>query len=89
MARKKVKVRKKRTKVPSKLNEMAWDMARIMTRHRPDKKYVNKKTFCPTCELYGCLGFDNVFQWCTECPYNFCPKDLEFTKICKECGRIK
>lgn len=93
MARKKVKVRKPKKKkkpvaflIDPILNELAWEISRVVTARRPNPEYINIKSFCPTCKMYFCLGFDGVLVWCKECFYHPCHKELESRRICKPCS---
>jgi hypothetical protein len=79
--------RKKSPKrLSSSLNELAWKMARAMTKIEPDREYTNRKSHCDKCGQTFCLGFDNVEQSCKDCFYHPCPKEMAFHRNCRNCG---
>lgn len=67
------------------IDKLAWDMARIMTKMRPDPKLVNKKVYCKKCDQYYCLGFDGVDVYCKGCFYYPCQKELTGERLCHQC----
>ena len=66
---------------------LAWEMARIMTKRDWDKTYVNVKSRCTKCTKSYCLGFNNVIQYCSDCFYFPCVKELQSIRTCRKCRR--
>ena len=83
------------------VNKLFWEMARIMTRQRPDPKLINKKSFCHVCKKYFCLGADSVEQYCDTCFYmknkdaplgegmffSGCTKEVQSSRPCRRCTK--
>jgi hypothetical protein len=92
--------KKRRPKKPpsakeKKLNDLAWKMARVMTRRKFNDALCNKHVYCKVCQREFCLGFDGVDVYCETCyykPYTIdgehcgCVKACIGGRICQSCG---
>jgi RNase P subunit RPR2 len=88
MAVKKGKSLKQRRALDEAENQMAWDIARAIS--KMEKVSDRQKHFCPKCKRFYCHG-GNKDAYCETCHYvknfkNACLKIHGITVICQNCG---
>lgn len=79
--------KKKYPKLSAELNQLAWDISRVLPKKRTDG--LNDKFKCPDCHRTFCRNFHNDMEFCKETCYygklNACGKTIKGIKRCDEC----